>query len=65
LNIFIVHLLGDAISPPFIGALRDRWSMNVGLLAASGMILVGGILWLWGAKFLARDTEAVEAATNE
>ena len=65
LNIFIVHLLGDAISPPFIGALRDRWSMNFGLLAASGTILVAGILWLCGAKFLARDTQAVEAATNE
>jgi MFS family permease len=63
LNIFIVHAFGDAISPPLIGAIRDRWNMNAGLLAVSGTMLIGGIIWLWGAKFLAADTAVVEAAT--
>jgi MFS family permease len=62
LNIFIVHLLGDMISPPLIGAIRDRWSMNAGFLTVSVMMLVAGVLWFWGAKFLPDDTAAVEAS---
>ena len=60
LNIFVVHLLGDMISPPLIGAIRDRWNMNVAFLAVSVTMLIAGILWFWGAKFLAADTAAVE-----
>jgi MFS family permease len=59
LNILIIHLLGDALSPPLIGALSDRFqgNMNVGFIAVSGAILLGGIFWLWGARYLQRDTE--------
>jgi MFS transporter, Spinster family, sphingosine-1-phosphate transporter len=64
LNIFIVHLLGDMISPPLIGAIRDRWSMNAGFLTVSVMMLVAGVLWFWGAKFLPDDTAAVEASAS-
>ena len=60
LNIFVVHLLGDMISPPLIGVIRDRWNMNVAFLAVSVTMLIAGILWFWGAKFLAADTAAVE-----
>ncbi len=60
LNIFVVHLLGDMISPPLIGAIRDRWNMNVAFLAVSVTMLIAGILWFWGAKFLAADTAVVE-----
>jgi MFS family permease len=63
LNIFIIHAFGDAISPPLIGAIRDRWNMNMGFLAVSGTMLIAGILWFWGAKYLPSDTAAVEAAT--
>lgn len=58
-NIFIIHALGDAISPTVIGMITDRFNhnMNVGFLAVSGMMAVGGVLWWWGARFLAKDTE--------
>ena len=62
LNIFIIHALGDAISPPLIGAVRDRWDMDVALFGVSVLMLVAGLLWFWGAKFLPADTAAVEAA---
>ena len=62
LNIFIIHALGDAISPPLIGAIRDRWNMDVALFGVSFLMLVAGLLWFWGAKFLPADTAAVEAA---
>lgn len=64
LNIFVVHLFGDAISPSLIGAIRDRWNMNAGFLAVSGTMLIAGVLWLWGAKFLAADTLVVEKAVS-
>jgi MFS transporter, Spinster family, sphingosine-1-phosphate transporter len=58
-NIFIIHLLGDAISPPLIGWVTGRFgdNMNAGFLCVSAAILLSGIFWLCGARFLARDTE--------
>jgi MFS transporter, Spinster family, sphingosine-1-phosphate transporter len=57
LNILIIHLLGDAISPPVMGAIKDVSSWAVAFQAVSLMVLVGGVLWLWGAKYLQHDTE--------
>ncbi len=56
INILIIHTLGDAISPGIIGAIRDHASLKAGFVAVSGMMLVGGILWLSGARYLADDT---------
>jgi MFS family permease len=63
LNILVIHVLGDAISPPIIGWIADTYArdgkadMNAGFLAVSFTILLGGILWLIGSSFLGRDTE--------
>lgn len=63
LNILFIHLFGDAVSPKIMGRIADRFAvggradMNAAFLAVSGMILLGGILWLAGIPFLARDTE--------
>ncbi len=56
INIFMIHLLGDAISPPIMGWIADRWSMTASFGVVSVMFLLGGGLWLWGAPYLARDT---------
>jgi MFS family permease len=60
LNIFIIHALGDAISPPLIGAIAGRTNMNIAFLVVSGAMLVSGIIWLFGMKYLGADTAAVE-----
>ena len=60
MNIFIIHALGDAISPPLIGAIAGRTSMNIAFMVVSGAMLVSGIIWLFGMKYLAADTAAVE-----
>ena len=59
-NILIIHALGDATAPPLIGAVADKTNMNVAFLVVSAMMLVAGIFWMWGAKYLAGDTEAIE-----
>jgi MFS transporter, Spinster family, sphingosine-1-phosphate transporter len=57
-NIFLIHALGDAISPPLIGAIADRWQMNAAFLAVSGMIAIAGLFWFAGAKYFESDSEA-------
>jgi hypothetical protein len=57
LNIFVIHALGDVISPVVIGLLNDYFhDMNKAFLAVGLMFLAAGGLWLAGVKFLARDT---------
>jgi MFS transporter, Spinster family, sphingosine-1-phosphate transporter len=62
LNIFIIHALGDVISPVIIGVLSDKYSLNVGFLVVGLMFLVAGVLWLCGTRFLQRDTERAPLA---
>jgi MFS transporter, Spinster family, sphingosine-1-phosphate transporter len=58
LNIFIIHALGDVISPVIIGLLNDRYGdMNKSFLLVGSMFLVAGIFWLLGTRYLERDTD--------
>lgn len=59
-NILIIHALGDAISPPLLGAVAGYSDMNMAFLIISLAILVSGVIWLFGMKYLAADTAAVE-----
>lgn len=60
LNILIIHLLGDALSPPLLGAVAGHFDMNVAFLVVSGAMLISGVIWLFGMKYLAADTAVVE-----
>ena len=61
LNIFIIHALGDAVSPMIIGFINGyTHNMNAGFLTVSFMFLAAGALWLWGTLYLQHDTEWVE-----
>jgi MFS transporter, Spinster family, sphingosine-1-phosphate transporter len=55
-NILVIHLGGDAISPMLIGTIADRSNLRTGFLAVSATMVLGGLFWLWGAKYLDRDT---------
>jgi MFS family permease len=62
-NIFIIHILGDVISPVLMGWIWDMRSMdratarNLALAVVSVVVVLGGLLWMWGIKYLQRDTE--------
>lgn len=58
-SIFTIHALGDAISPPLIGWISDRFqgNMNAGFYAVAGAFLLSGVCWMLGSRHLARDTE--------
>ncbi len=67
INIFVIHALGDAVSPAIIGGIADLWGtendesikagLQAGFLAVSAFVFLGGLLWLWGLRYLERDTK--------
>ena len=58
-NILVIHALGDAISPPLIGWIRDRYDWNASFLTVSAVMLLAGVIWLATMKALVRDTAIV------
>jgi hypothetical protein len=64
LNILIIHLFGDVFSPLAIGAITDAAgkNMTVAFLVVSVMVLLGGLLWIFGSRYLDEDTARVDAA---
>lgn len=61
LNILVIHALGDVISPLVIGAVADAFNMDIAFMVVSVTVLFGGFLWLWGSRYLSRDTNRAEA----
>ncbi len=45
LSIFAIHLLGDLWSPPLVGAIADKTTMQVGMFVLPVAILVSGVVW--------------------
>jgi MFS family permease len=61
INIFLIHALGDIISPYIVGTISDMTNnLKLGLITTMPVVTVaGGIAYLWGMRYLGRDTEAV------
>ena len=63
LNIFVIHALGDVISPVVVGLLNDWFhDMNKSFFVVGLMFLAAGVFWLLGARHLQRDTERATLA---
>jgi hypothetical protein len=45
-SIFVIHLLGDAISPPIIGFLADGSSLSRAVLIVPIAVALSGALWI-------------------
>jgi sugar phosphate permease len=45
-SIFVIHLLGDAISPPIIGALADGSSLANAVLIVPAAVALSGLIWM-------------------
>jgi MFS transporter, Spinster family, sphingosine-1-phosphate transporter len=57
-NIFFIHVLGDAISPSIIGAISDRFSLQVGVMITPAMMLASGAVLLAAIRTVPRDPRA-------
>jgi MFS family permease len=63
LNILIIHALGDAVSPPIFGKVvgprllngQQIYHWNAAFILVASVMMVAGVLWLWGVPYLVRD----------
>lgn len=57
-QLFLIHALGDAISPTVIGAVSDRSNLAVGLASTLVTLLLASVIFFVGARFAPplRDT---------
>jgi MFS family permease len=49
-SIFVIHAIGDAISPPIIGLLADSRGLAQAVLIVPAAIVVSGVVWTMTAK---------------
>lgn len=55
INVLVIHLLGDAISPWLMGLVSDSSSLGRAVLLDCGMIAVAGLVLVLGAGSLRRE----------
>jgi MFS family permease len=55
LAVFAIHLLGDALSPPLIGALSDHFSLAQAVKIVPIAVVIGGCVWAWAARAQAQS----------
>jgi MFS transporter, Spinster family, sphingosine-1-phosphate transporter len=63
-NIFVIHAFGDVQAFWLLGYIGGHTNMHVAFLFVSGIILLSGVAWLIGVKYLPADTEAVEGTAT-
>jgi MFS transporter, Spinster family, sphingosine-1-phosphate transporter len=50
LSVFTIHVLGDVISPPLIGAVSDASSLEKGVQIVPIAVLIAGLIWIFAAR---------------
>jgi MFS transporter, Spinster family, sphingosine-1-phosphate transporter len=50
-QLFIIHALGDAISPGIIGAVSDRSTLNIGLGSTLITMLIASVIFFFGSRY--------------
>jgi MFS family permease len=63
LNILIIHALGDVLAFPTLGFIAGHTNWTIAFLFVAVVMLISGMFWLFGVRYRAADTAAVEAAT--
>jgi MFS family permease len=63
--VIVQNLLGSSLAPVYVGALSDRFGLAPAMLSVPAFSAAGGILFLIGAVFYARDLAKVEKVPVE
>jgi predicted MFS family arabinose efflux permease len=53
-NVFVIHLLGDAFSPTLIGRISDKTNLQTAFTAAFFAAALSGLIFLFGARYAPR-----------
>jgi MFS family permease len=57
MNIFLIHVFGDAVSPPLLGkVVGNNVHWDTAFVMVAIIMVVAALLWLWGARYLEADT---------
>jgi MFS family permease len=64
-NVLCIHALGDAISPPLMGLVSERWHLGLAVGAMALPIAAGGLLLLHGARRVSRQTGGLLAVDGD
>jgi len=62
LGVFTIHLLGDALSPPLIGALSDAFSLAEAVKIVPVAVVLSAAVWAFAARAQARSPSSPSAA---
>ncbi len=63
-NIFVIHALGDAISPTIVGMASDRVGLSAAFWIAPGALALAALFCFWGMRSYVRDAEGVKEMTE-
>ena len=58
-NIFVIHALGDAISPAIIGFVSDRVGLSAAFWIAPAALALAALFCFWGMRHFAADAARV------
>ncbi len=58
LEVFVIHLLGDAVSPYLIGAVSDASSLGEAVKIVPVAVAIAGAFWVWAARSQAAHSDA-------
>jgi MFS family permease len=50
-NLFVIHLLGDAFSPTLIGYISDRTNLQIAMVAMIVAVALSGLILVYGMRF--------------
>ena len=61
-NLFTIHLLGDAFSPTLMGYISDRTNLRVAFLVSSVAVALSAVILFYGIRFAPKlDEQAMKA----
>lgn len=64
-NVLCIHALGDAISPPLMGLVSERWHLGIAVGAMAVPIALGGAVLLYGARRMDREPRGLLAVDGD
>jgi MFS family permease len=65
INVIVQHLLGSSLGPVFIGVVSDDFGLEKAMVCLPAFAVLGGLLFLIGSRFYARNMAAVEQTDLE
>jgi hypothetical protein len=63
LNLFVIHILGDVTSPPLMGYISDRASLQTAFIPAMVATLLSAVICFYGMRF-APEIPAVRSSAQ-